>query len=141
MICNLTLHTPYNAAMHSADCCVTGCQVCPDSDFVGSCNDCDVDGCQLTCESCRDSDGNFAAPAPFTIPAGGCVIQNSNTQLKCMPYTVGECPSGSKTQLIPVTAGILASKWYLDPNICCATYAVPHMLCLACQQYVSALRA
>ena len=73
--------------------------MCPDSDFVGSCNDCDVDGCWLTCESCRDSDGNFAAPAPFTIPAGGCVIQNSNTQLRCMPYTVGECPIGSKAQL------------------------------------------
>lgn len=75
--------------------------MCPDSDFVGSCNDCDVDGCQLTCESCRDSDGNFAAPAPFTIPAGGCVIQNSNTQLICMPYTVGECPSGNTTVILP----------------------------------------
>ncbi|DBB12705.1 TPA: hypothetical protein ACH3X3_005482 [Trebouxia sp. C0006] len=101
MLCNMTLHTPYKAVLHSADCCVTGCQVCPDSDFVGSCNDCDVDGCWLTCESCRDSDGNFAAPAPFTIPAGGCVIQNSNTQLRCMPYTVGECPIGNTTVILP----------------------------------------
>ena len=69
----------------------TGCKVCEGSDFLDACFGCKLEGCLLTCESCLDRYGNVGQPAPFTVPAVGCYVEESQTQLRCRPFSLGSC--------------------------------------------------
>ena len=75
--------------------CVTGCQLCPTSDFINDCEGCVVEGCQVSCESCLSSNRTVGPPVTFTIPAGGCVAGSTGTSLiQCKNGTEGSCPLG-----------------------------------------------
>ena len=77
--------------LNGSRCTVTGCKVCEGSDFVDACSGCKLEGCLLTCESCLDRYGNVGQPAPFTVPADGCFVEESQTQLRCRPFSLGSC--------------------------------------------------
>ena len=86
-------------------CCVTGCNMCLDSDFFDlwrSCGDCEVallePECQLSCSYCIAGEGIDTAelPAPradqqLAIPAAGCSVDRRDFELECESLSEGNC--------------------------------------------------
>lgn len=114
---------------------VTGCQLCPDSDFINDCQGCDVEGCQLSCDSCLSSNRTTGPPVVFTIPDGGCVASSTGTSgIECKNGTEGSCPLGEQ-QLFPYgfanTSCCYPSETCVDAG-CVLHQVVVHVLVCFC---------